>query len=117
MKMWNFIISKITDAEFMMKFHAILTVFFLILTFPSAFWWSESVPFLVALSVWALIASHLAGFQAAHGEKSEQSGLDNEDLDAKLDEVRQQNEVIIEQNNKIIDLQSRGLTNQNRLLD
>lgn len=85
--MLNKIKNKLTDPHFAMKFHASLAVFFILMIPPSALWFANSVPYLVALSIWALIAAHWAAFQASHGELKEQSGLQNEDLDTKLDVV------------------------------
>lgn len=45
---------------------------------PSVMWWSESVPYIVALSVFAILYSAVASFQAAKAE---------ENLDRKLEIV------------------------------
>lgn len=103
MKTYRSIVNKLTDAEFSMKFHAWLTLFFIALIPPSALWWSDSVPYLVALSVWAAIASHWAAFQGAQAQLSEESGLDNEDLDAKLDIILKQQRYIIARLQKVSD--------------
>lgn len=39
------------------------------------------------ISIYANIVGHWSAYQAASAELSEQSGLDNEDIDAKLDVV------------------------------
>lgn len=54
---------------------------------PTLMFWPESILFLALMSLWANIAAHWAAFQGSHAEKMEQHGLDNEDLDKKLDLV------------------------------
>ncbi len=46
--------------------HMVLTIGFAILI-PVSFWtgWVESLPFVTVLSLWALVASHWAAYEAA----------------------------------------------------
>lgn len=81
------IANKFNDPKFNLKFHYGLMLFFILMIPVSVTLLANSVPYLVALSVWALIAGHWAAANGAHGELSEASGLDNEDLDAKLDKI------------------------------
>lgn len=48
--------------------HAALAAVWLLLTVPSLLWWSHSVPWLVWMSLYAIVASHLACWQAARAE-------------------------------------------------
>lgn len=45
-------------------FHAALTILWAVLLVPSVVWWRNSVPWLVFMSAWALVASHWAGVEA-----------------------------------------------------
>lgn len=81
------LIAKFNDPYFNLKFHYALMIFFIFMIPISVTMLANSVPYLVALSIWALIAGHWAAAQGARGEISESSGLDNEDLDAKLDQI------------------------------
>jgi hypothetical protein len=40
----------------------------MVLMWPSLQWWRESVPWLVAMSVWANVAGHFAGWMGARSE-------------------------------------------------
>lgn len=51
------------------RFHLVLTFVWAAAIIPSVLWWSESVPWLVALSVWANIAGHFGAYQASRGEQ------------------------------------------------
>ncbi len=57
-KIW----SKGLSATFMLRFHMVATVAFFLLIPPSAFWWKDSVPYLVFISVWANFAGHLSAW-------------------------------------------------------
>lgn len=82
-------LRKFVDVDFVLKFHAGAVVFFMILTIPAVFLWAESVPFLVYISMWALIAAHWSAFQGAHSEKEakEDNDVDFDDLDRRVDEL------------------------------
>lgn len=56
---------------FMVWLHAVATVVFLV-QIPVALLTGlkDSVPYLVFLSLWALVAAHLAGYDAARAEES-----------------------------------------------
>jgi hypothetical protein len=51
------------------KMHLALTALWVILMVPAILWWKHSVPFLVAVSVYANIAGHYAAYEAARGER------------------------------------------------
>jgi hypothetical protein len=56
------------DPDSDMTLHARLFVFWLLMVPPSAIWLPESLPYLVALSVYAVITGHWSSWQAAKGE-------------------------------------------------
>lgn len=55
-------------AKYTALFHFWAMVTFVILMPPSVLWWKNSVPYLVAISVWANFAAHLSAWQAARVE-------------------------------------------------
>lgn len=55
--------------QWMVRFHLWATVLFAILIAPSVTLWKDSVPYLVAISVWANFAGHLSAWQAARVER------------------------------------------------
>lgn len=61
--------NKLSSPEFMAKFHAVMTILWMLLLIPSLIWWKESVLWVIVMSLWANVASHWAGFQASQGEK------------------------------------------------
>jgi hypothetical protein len=61
--------SRLLEPKFQARFHAAMTVFWLLLTIPALIWWKESILYVILLSQWANLASHWSGFQAAHAEK------------------------------------------------
>ena len=77
--------SKANSPKFQLKFHLVSMVFFILLTLPAATIWANSVPFLVAISMWALIAAHWAAYQGAHGEKSQDN--DFAEINRRLDNI------------------------------
>lgn len=91
------LLHKLTDVNFILKFHASAVVFFMFLTIPAVLFWAESVPFLVYISMWALIAAHWAAFQGAHSEKEqkEDNDVDFDDLDRRVDELAERVEYLI----------------------
>lgn len=55
----------------MVRFHLAATLVFLALIVPSMLWWANSVPYLVAISVWANFAGHLSAWQSARVERKQ----------------------------------------------
>ena len=51
-----------------MRIHLALTILWAILIPPAIIFWRNSVPFLVAVSVYANLAGHWAAFEAANEE-------------------------------------------------
>lgn len=60
---------KLLEPEFQAKFHAVMTVVWMTLAVPSFLWWKESLLWVIAMSLWANVAGHWSGYQAAHAEK------------------------------------------------
>lgn len=52
----------------MLRFNQACTLMFLLLIAPSVTIWKDSVPYLIAISVWANFAGHLSAWQAARVE-------------------------------------------------
>jgi hypothetical protein len=48
--------------------HAVLTIVWIALLVPSLLWWSNSIKWVVLMSVWANIAGHFSAWQAARAE-------------------------------------------------
>lgn len=57
---------------FMRVFNFWAMVLFALLIPPSMLLWSQSVPYLVAISVWANFAGHLAAWQASRVEERQE---------------------------------------------
>jgi hypothetical protein len=51
--------------------HATLTVVWLVLLVPSVLWWSQSIPWLVFMSVWANVAGHFSAWQGSRAEDNQ----------------------------------------------
>lgn len=66
--MFNKLTKLAQDPKFLRLFHGWVTIVWIILMIPALLWWSESVPFLVIISVWANVAGHWASWQAARVE-------------------------------------------------
>lgn len=58
---------------FMRRFNFWAMVIFIVLIYPSIKWWNSSVPYLVAISVWANIAGHLSAWQASRVEERQEN--------------------------------------------
>ncbi|MDP9351679.1 MAG: hypothetical protein M3P51_09095 [Chloroflexota bacterium] len=62
------------------RIHLVLTIVWILLLIPTLLWWRDSVTWIVAMSLWANIASHFAGWSAGRTEvrqerQEEQNGL------------------------------------------
>ena len=70
--MLNRFLEMLKEAKFWKRFHAAAAVFFAI-QIPIALLtsWKDSVPYLVFLSLWALVGAHWGAWQAAHVEEKE----------------------------------------------
>lgn len=74
------------DPVFLKRFHAAATVFFLV-QIPIALFTGlkDSVPYLVGISLWALVASHWAAWQSTSIEVKQDADANVQDV---LDELR-----------------------------
>jgi hypothetical protein len=52
------------------RVHAALTAVWVLLIPPSVIWWRNSIPYLVAVSVYANLAGHWAAWEAAKAEQA-----------------------------------------------
>jgi len=50
------------------RIHGWGTIVWLVLAVPAVFFWRDSVPFLVFISIYAVVVSHWSGWQAARVE-------------------------------------------------
>ncbi len=50
------------------RFHAAMTILWLLLVVPTVVWWRNSVPWLAIMSVWANFAGHFGSWQGARAE-------------------------------------------------
>ena len=66
------LIKLFQDAHFLRQFHGYATMFWIVMCPISLFMgWLESVTYVSALSLWALVASHWAAWQASRVEDNE----------------------------------------------
>ena len=63
------LLKKLHDPRTMKIVHGWLAIFWLVAAFPIMLFWSENVPFLVFISVYAVVTGHWASYQAAAGEE------------------------------------------------
>jgi hypothetical protein len=54
--------------RYLRRFHAAMTLAWLVLAVPSLLWWKTSITWVIILSVWANFAAHFAGWQGARAE-------------------------------------------------
>jgi hypothetical protein len=54
--------------RYLRRVHAVLTVVWLLLVIPTVVWWHSSILWVALMSVWANVASHFSGWQAARAE-------------------------------------------------
>jgi len=57
------------SARTLTRLHLGLAGIWLLLAVPTLLWWQNSVAWLVWMSLYAIVASHLAGWQAARAER------------------------------------------------
>lgn len=51
------------------RYHRIMATMWVLLIIPTLLWWKDSVLWVALMSLWANIASHWSGAQAAGAEK------------------------------------------------
>lgn len=67
------------------RVHGCLAVFWGLLTIPAVTLWRDSVPFLVAISMAALVLGSLASFQAARADANSPTAEQLQRLERKVD--------------------------------
>jgi hypothetical protein len=60
------------------------TILWAVLIIPSVIWWRNSLAWVVAMSAYALVASHAAGWMAARGDENSADKSDLEPIRAAL---------------------------------
>lgn len=67
-----------TRSENYARFNLVLTFVWIALLVPSLLWWKTSVPWLVAISVYANIVGHWSAYQGSRaGVAAESNGADH----------------------------------------
>lgn len=64
--------DKFIDAEFAKAFHKWATIIWFIAAFPICIFLSNSLPFIVFVSVYAVVVAHWGAFQAAVADSDTQ---------------------------------------------
>jgi hypothetical protein len=54
------------------RVHSTLTITWTLLLIPSLLWWSESIKWIVLMSVWANIAGHFSAWQGSRAEDTQE---------------------------------------------
>lgn len=63
------------DPVLMRKMHGWLTILWFVAAFPIMYFWSENLPFIVFVSVYAVVTGHWSSYQACKVEvKQDESG-------------------------------------------
>lgn len=70
------LIALSDDPVFAKKVHGWAVFFWLGMAVPSMLLWSQSVPYLVGISVYAVVTGHWGGYQAASAECRVREGED-----------------------------------------
>lgn len=63
--------TKLNDPVFTTEFHKYATFMWMLLVIPSVLFWSESVTWVVLMSVWANVAGHWSSYQASRVERKQ----------------------------------------------
>lgn len=77
----------LSDPKFWVKTHGSLIVVWILLAIPAVLWWLNSVPFLVFISVYAVIAGHGASWQAARADRDSPTREDLRRIERKVDSL------------------------------
>ena len=65
--------DRLIDPAFTTQFHKWATIVWILLLVPSVLWWSETIMWVVLMSVWANIAGHWSAYQASRAEEKQDS--------------------------------------------
>lgn len=83
----HYLREAVTNPRTWIWVHGSLAVFWALLTFPAVTRWKDSVPFLVSISMCALVLGSIASLQAARADSNSPSREDIERLEQKVDLV------------------------------
>lgn len=64
-KVYKKALDLLHNPEFLVKFNGWATLIWLVLLIPSILLWSQSILWIVAMSVWANVAGHWSSYVAA----------------------------------------------------
>ena len=67
--------GKLRSPGFHRRANEVLTVFWLGMIYPTVAWWAESVRYLVFISVYTIIISHVTAALAAQGNKQQEANM------------------------------------------
>lgn len=65
------------DPHFTTEFHKWATIVWILLVIPSILFWSQSLVWIILMSVWANVAGHWSSYQASRVEKNQLDSSDN----------------------------------------
>jgi type VI protein secretion system component VasK len=74
----------------MVKLHLWLTIFWFIVAFPICIFLAESIPFLVFISVYAVVTGHWASWQAARVERKQEEDADVQEPLEEIQKLREE---------------------------
>lgn len=70
-----------STAEKLARFNLIFTFVWIVLAFPSLMFWSESILWVIVISLWANIVGHFSAYLAARSEAAQQKGHNLTEMD------------------------------------
>jgi hypothetical protein len=73
------VLGTLADPGAMRRVHGWATVFWIAMAPPSMLLWKDSIPYLVGLSVYAVVTGHWASWQACRTEELQQRVEDRHD--------------------------------------
>jgi hypothetical protein len=65
----RYLLEWFLNPTILRRFHASASIVWIVLIVPTLIWWKDSVLWVALMSLWANIASHWSGWQAARAEK------------------------------------------------
>ena len=79
--------AVLSSSKFWLRLHGSLVVFWVLLTLPAVTLWRDSVPFLVSISMCALVLGSVASWQSARADRNSPTCEDIARLERKLDSL------------------------------
>jgi hypothetical protein len=77
-RIWDKLTDLLIDPDKAVRTHAILFVFWMLMTVPSVLWWHDSILYVIFISLYAIWTTHLAGMQAALADRRVKRGHEEE---------------------------------------